>query len=213
MLISRLLRVFFRWLYHPLAFAYDLVAAAVSLGQWKDWGRAVLPFIQGTRILELGHGPGHLLISLASPDRLVIAIDESRQMSRLASRRLKQLAPNEAPALARGISQVLPFPRSSFDTLVSTFPSEYIFDPRTLEEVRRVLVPGGRLVTLPVAWPRNRILSWIFRITGEAPSEALEVVKNRFITPFQKSGFQVDVQTLEVKSGTVMILIATRKED
>ena len=54
------MRVFFHLLYHPFAFTYDLVAAVVSFGQWKNWGQSILPFIDGTRILELGHGPGHL---------------------------------------------------------------------------------------------------------------------------------------------------------
>jgi ubiquinone/menaquinone biosynthesis C-methylase UbiE len=59
-IIQRFMRVFFHLLYHPFAFTYDLVAAVVSFGHWKDWGMTVLPFIEGTRILELGHGPGHL---------------------------------------------------------------------------------------------------------------------------------------------------------
>src|SRR6202011_2978379 len=35
---------------------------------------------------------------------------------------------------------------ASFDAVVSTFPSEYIYDPLTIAEVERVLRPGGRLV-------------------------------------------------------------------
>ncbi len=58
--MKTLLRFFFRLLYHQFAFTYDLVAATVSLGRWKDWVLSVVPFIEGTRILEIGHGPGHL---------------------------------------------------------------------------------------------------------------------------------------------------------
>ena len=60
-LIQRFMRFFFHLLYHPFAFTYDLVAATVSFGDWKNWVYSILPFINGTRILELGHGPGHLL--------------------------------------------------------------------------------------------------------------------------------------------------------
>ena len=59
-LIARLLNFFYRHLYHGLAFAYDAVAVLVSFGQWVEWTKATLPFIEGTRLLELGHGPGHL---------------------------------------------------------------------------------------------------------------------------------------------------------
>jgi hypothetical protein len=34
---GRVMRVIFYLLYHPFAFTYDLVAAAVSLNRWKDW--------------------------------------------------------------------------------------------------------------------------------------------------------------------------------
>jgi hypothetical protein len=35
--------------------------------------------------------------------------------------------------------------------VVSTFPSDYIFDPQTIREIARVLCPGGRLVVVPAA--------------------------------------------------------------
>jgi SAM-dependent methyltransferase len=48
----------------------------------------------------------------------------------------------------QGSAQRLPFNAASFDTVVSTFPSEYIYDPATIAEVERVLRPGGRLIVI-----------------------------------------------------------------
>src|SRR5437667_8865497 len=48
----------------------------------------------------------------------------------------------------QGSAQRLPFTSASFDTVVSTFPSEYIYDPDTIAEVERVLRPGGRLIVV-----------------------------------------------------------------
>lgn len=45
MLIRTFMRVFFHLLYHPFAFTYDLVAAVVSFGQWKNWGQSILPLL------------------------------------------------------------------------------------------------------------------------------------------------------------------------
>ena len=56
-LLTRFLGFFFHLLYHPFAWAYDLIAWTVSLGRWKDWVESVVPFIKGMRVLELGHGP------------------------------------------------------------------------------------------------------------------------------------------------------------
>ncbi len=48
----------------------------------------------------------------------------------------------------QGSAQHQPFSEDSFDTVVSTFPSEYIYDPDTLSEIERVLRPGGRVIII-----------------------------------------------------------------
>ena len=208
-----ILRFFFRLLYHPFAFTYDLVAATVSFGRWKDWVMSVVPFIEGTRILEIGHGPGHLQRLLLSRNLLAVGLDESAQMGRLAKRRL-----GAASNLTRGLAQHLPFRVESFDTVVATFPAEYIFDPSTLKEAYRVLIPGGRFVILPGAviigrgiW--DRFLAWLFRITGETPPNLSEVIRQKSKEPFAKAGFQVEVQELEVRSSIVLLALATKMEN
>ena len=199
------LRYFFKLLYHQLAFAYDLVAASVSFNRWKDWVKSVIPLIEGNRVLEIGHGPGHLHRVLLDRGLFAVGIDESRQMGFIAKHRTGNTA-----RLTRGLAQHLPFPRDSFDTVISTFPADYINDPRTLVEVMRCLRNGGRFIVLPVAWPKNPFLDWLFRVTGESPSEALELVKTKFREPFIKAGFDTKVETLDVKSSMLLIIVATK---
>ena len=123
-LFRSFLGLFFRLLYHPFAWTYDFVAAVVSLGRWQAWVQSVLPYLKG-RVLEIGHGPGHLQISLHAHGFLAVGLDESRQMSRQAASRLRRQG--YPVNLARGVAQQLPFQNTSFDTIVATFPSEYIF--------------------------------------------------------------------------------------
>lgn len=207
-LIPRFLRFFFHHLYHGLAFTYDLVAATVSFGQWTEWTKATLPFIEGTRLLELGHGPGHLQRLFPEMGLLAVGLDESAQMGRLARARLIR---NRAPVnLTRGLAQNLPFPPAAFDSIISTFPSEYIYDARTLAEVRRALRSRGRLIVLPAAWPSNRLLGWLFKVTGESPTAVAELIKDKMGQPFIRAGFETEVRTLEVKSGVLIIVIAEK---
>src|SRR5688572_22896757 len=201
--MKQFLRLFFRLLYHQLAFTYDLVAASVSFNRWKDWVMSVVPFIEGDWILEIGHGPGHLQRILLSQQRMAVAIDESRQMGYLAKRNTDGSA-----HLTRGLAQHLPFPNQAFDTIVSTFPADYINDARTLAEVKRCLLNGGRFIVLPVAWPKNPFLDWLFRVTGESPSEALELVMSKFKEPLVQAGFETEVRTLDVKSSLLLIIVA-----
>jgi ubiquinone/menaquinone biosynthesis C-methylase UbiE len=172
------LRLFFRLLYNQLAWTYDWVAWAVSLGQWNAWGRAAIPYLRGERVLELAHGPGHLLEAMGGRGLLPVGIDLSPHMSRLARRRLGRAG--LAAPLVRARAQALPFRDGCFDSAVATFPTEFIVNPATLRETARVLRrvepitgrPGGRLVV--VAWarlsgrdPLSRFIGWLYRVTGQ----------------------------------------------
>jgi ubiquinone/menaquinone biosynthesis C-methylase UbiE len=224
--VKSILRPFFRLLYHELAFTYDLVAAVVSSNRWKDWVISVVPFIEGKRILEIGHGPGHLQRVLLSLGLIAVGIDESAQMGRLARRNLRRLFSSQSPQeqslpsgpqpaytqimLTRGIGQQLPFQDESFDTIVATFPTEYITDPGTLAEVKRCLADGGKFIVLPVAWPKNQLLDWLFKVTNQAPTEALQMVKSGLREPFAGAGFETEVRTLDVQSGILLIVLARK---
>ena len=204
-IIQHFMRVFFHLLYHPFAFAYDLVAATVSFGKWNDWTKAVLPFIKGTHILELGHGPGHLQRILLDLKLDPVAIDESAQMGTLAKRRL-----GKSHQLTRGLAQHLPFANNSFDCVVSTFPTEYIFNAQTLSEIRRCLSDGGRLIVLPVAWPKSGFLKWLYQVTGESPVDGQTSTKIKMMKPFINAGFETKVEIVELQSSILMILIANK---
>ncbi|MEP7137009.1 MAG: class I SAM-dependent methyltransferase [Chloroflexota bacterium] len=207
--MKHLLRFFFRLLYHQLAFAYDLVAATVSVGQWKNWVASILPFITGTRILEIGHGPGHLQRILLSRGLDSVAIDESTSMGRLAQRNTSGKA-----TLARALAQGLPFADASFDTVIATFPAEYIHDPQTLLEVKRCLSDGGRFIVLPVALQNGRgllerAMSLLFRITRQSPVNPMAEVKEKLRAPFVEAGFKVEMKELQVKSSLLLVILAS----
>ena len=85
----RLVRFGFRLLYQEMAWTYDLVSWAVSLGEWRAWQRAALPFVSGRHVLEIAHGPGHLLLALSTAGFTVSGLDLSPQMGRQARRRLR----------------------------------------------------------------------------------------------------------------------------
>jgi len=227
--VRALLRIFFYFLYHQFAFAYDLVAATVSFGHWKNWILEVVPFIEGTRTLELGHGPGHLQRFLLSRGLDAVAIDESAAMGRLARRKLSMslrgdsrsnpLSDSEiassgkallAKTLVRALAQRLPFRDASFDTVIATFPAEYISDAQTLLEVRRCLSDGGRFIVLPVAMPRRRVLQWLYKVTGETPSDGVEFINKNMEKPFTESGFDVETHLIKRESGTLVILVGTK---
>jgi len=163
-------RLFFRLLYNQFAWTYDLVAWVVSFGQWKAWGRTAIPHLRGGRVLELAHGPGHLLAAMAERGLAPVGLDLSPYMGRLAKRRLRKRG--LVVPLVRARAQALPFRDACFGSAVATFPAEFILDPATLRESVRVLDLDGRLVV--TAWARlggdgllARFIRWLYRITGQ----------------------------------------------
>ena len=210
-LIQVLLRPIFYLLYHQFAWTYDLVAALVSLGRWQEWVRSALPFLSG-RVLEIGFGPGHLQASLNEKNIPTFGLDESPQMVRIATGRLrKNRAINH---LIRGYAQNIPFTGETFNSVVATFPADYIFDPQTLYEIRRVLLPAGQMVIIPTAWITGghlleRLAAWVFRVSGEAPGKPHGLsyaMKARFI----HAGFEVRSEMVKKRGSQVLVLLAKK---
>jgi ubiquinone/menaquinone biosynthesis C-methylase UbiE len=212
-LMVRIMRLFFRLLYHPFAWTYNLVAAAVSLGRWKSWVHSSLDLLKGPRVLELGFGPGHLQAALHARGWQVLGLDESQQMARQAARRLRDSG--FAPRLARGLAQALPYPAEKFDCVAATFPTLYIVDPQTLEEISRVLRPGGRLVVLMIAWLTGtsaveRIMRAVFRITAETPPDDWDA--SLAVEPYRAAGFDARIVFTEPPGSRLLFIIAEKKQ-
>ena len=211
-LLKFFLKLFYYMLYNPFAWTYDWVAAIVSRGRWVEWTHATLPFLSGKRILELGHGPGHLQVLLNQRGWQVFGLDLSRTMGNLTHRKL--MLAGQPNRLVRGQAQQLPFSANVFDQVVSTFPAEFLFQPDTIVEIRRVLSPGGLLVVLPFAWVGrssriDRGLERLFRITHQAPERKDNKWKDDMVELFLKAGFDVRTETITLASSKVFVVLAS----
>jgi SAM-dependent methyltransferase len=130
-------------LYDEFAWSYDFVSWCVSLGRWQAWRNSVWPYIQGKAVLELGSGPGHLLVDGCARGYRMVGIDLSSAMIRLGRRRLRAAAMGE---IVQADGCRLPFADASFDTVVATFPAGYVLSAAALNECCRVLTAQGRIV-------------------------------------------------------------------
>lgn len=213
----RLLRFGFRLLYNEMAWTYDSVSWLVSLGQWREWQRAVIPYLVGSRILEVAHGPGHLLVDLSRRGYHVFGLDLSLYMGRQARRNLSR-ADQSAP-LTRGDVRALPYISESFESVLSTFPAEFIVDPGTIRELNRVLQPGGRIVLVPEARLKDgglirRFIGWLFVITGQRiePSEEgwLAQIWIEAEGRFTGVGLKATIEKVELEDSEVMVVVLTK---
>jgi ubiquinone/menaquinone biosynthesis C-methylase UbiE len=199
-----ILRTFFKLLYHPFAWAYDGVASIVSLGAWQTWVRSVVPLVDGTKALEIGFGPGHLLVELSQKGVTTFGLDESQQMVKLAHKRLRNTG---LPVnLLRGQAQSLPLVNECIQQVVMTFPAEFILNPITLAEIHRILIHGGKVLILPFAWitgraPWHRLAAWVNHITGEAPEW-----DEKTLEPLKNTGFEVSWEMKDFTTSKIVLI-------
>ena len=97
-------------------------------------------------ILDIGSGAGQVLSHLlkySSADARITGIDLSRTMLERARKRLQ----SNRPRLVVSDLSRLPFPRETFDCVTCCYVLEHLPDARLgLQEIARVLVPGGRVL-------------------------------------------------------------------
>ena len=140
-----------KWVFETLyknRYLYRFASTVPFAGQWRVWQRLVLPRISGHDVLELGCGLGDLLADMLAAGYTCRAVEHSPEMVAAASTTLQRRQVGQQNSIIQGSAQHLPFSDASFDTVVSTFPSEYIYDLDTIAEIERVLRPNGRLIVI-----------------------------------------------------------------
>jgi ubiquinone/menaquinone biosynthesis C-methylase UbiE len=214
-MVRRIWRAFLRFAFHhfytTFAFTYDFVSAVVSRGRWRAWTRAAIPFIVGTRVLEIPCGTGNLLLDLRAAGLVATGVDLSASMLNITRGKL-QRAKIDAPIL-RARAQTLPFATGAFDSITMTFPPGFVYDPNVFIELRRVLRDDGRLIWVDAARLLPRGLWSRFLDT------ALEAV-NSNVTPFEHlvgaalnhAGLKYQIKTVADEFSQVLVVIAEKDQ-
>lgn len=196
----------FNLLYHGFAWMYDFAAWVVSAGKWNDWIRSAGQLAFEGPILDMGCGKGVLLESAAKKGVPAVGIDESPQMLRYAKRTI----PAETARLVRGVGQAIPVKTGHFQHVTATFPAPYIFEQATLNEIRRVLKPGGNLIILLTVEITGTSLHerairffagmFGFGYLSDALQEALQ-------EPFRDAGFMAHLEWIPGGNARLLVII------
>jgi ubiquinone/menaquinone biosynthesis C-methylase UbiE len=153
------------------------------------------------RVLEVAIGTG-LNLPHYPAEATVTGIDLSPAMLAIARKRAADLG--RAIDLHEGDAQRLPFGDAAFDTVVCALSLCTIPDPAVaIDEMRRVLVPGGRLLLLDhigSTWPPIYTAQWLLeQITIRAAGEHFT---RRQLSLVTAAGFDI-VEVERLKAGSV----------
>lgn len=135
--------------YNRVAELYDRAFADITVrtDEWR-WLNKHLPQNNSLRVLDVGCGNGALLAELSPRILRGAGVDKSSKMVELARRRaagFPQLSFHQIDAPS------LPLPEESFDVVISFMSFRYLdWDPM-MNEMRRVLAPGGKVLIVDMA--------------------------------------------------------------
>ena len=163
-------------MFDSIARRYDIMNAAMSLGQHKQWRNKALkaavkelPQKTQLKILDIATGTGDVAFRLHElfPSALITGIDLSDGMLDIARKKLKELPQKEQELIAfgKGDSLAMPFHDGEFDLVTVAYGVRNFSDLRKgIEEMRRVLAVGSVLCIIELSTPKGWLTKPLYNL-------------------------------------------------
>ena len=149
-----------RTMFDRIAPVYDAMNRVMTAGLDRGWRRVTAAAVvrPGDRVLDACCGTGDLALAARDAGGVVTGLDFAERMLERARRKAPELE------WVRGDLLGLPFADGSFDAATVGFGIRNVADvERALDELARVLRPGGRLGILEITTPRG-LLAPFYRL-------------------------------------------------
>ncbi|MBI4558954.1 MAG: bifunctional demethylmenaquinone methyltransferase/2-methoxy-6-polyprenyl-1,4-benzoquinol methylase UbiE [Candidatus Hydrogenedentes bacterium] len=156
-------------MFDRIAHRYDLLNHLLSFRRDVAWRRHVvrhLPTSTNLRVLDLATGTGDLLLDLCQVKRVSkgIGVDMAGKMLAFARRKIVGTGFVRSTSLIRGDALRLGFLDNSFDAVTIAFGIRNVARvDAALEEMYRVLRPGGRALILEFSLPPSGLFQKLYR--------------------------------------------------
>lgn len=127
----------------------------------------------GDSVLDVGTGTGWLAIRCASQmeEGRIIGVDVTPDMLAQAALNAENVGAKERIQFALASAMSLPYPNDEFEVVLSSIALHHTTVSHSLDEMVRVLKPGGRIAIAdmgaPTAW-RSAPLSWLILLLPRA---------------------------------------------
>lgn len=159
-----------RAMFDRIAGYYDGTNRILSIGldvYWRRRGVAKLSAKPGGTYLDVGCGTGDIALEILrqSPQSRVVGIDPSVGMLELGREKVAAAGLSQSISLMQGDVLKLGFEAASFDGAITSFCIRNVTRRKqALQEILRVVKPGGVLVIVELTEPGGPIMKPLFRI-------------------------------------------------
>jgi ubiquinone/menaquinone biosynthesis C-methylase UbiE len=162
--------------------------------------------LSGAHVLDVGCGDGVLLQAMVANGAIVTGVDPDPDM--LAAARARVAGAHPQATLLEARAQQLPFPDASFDVVCAVTVLCFIADPAAaLQEMVRVLRPGGRLVLGELG--RWNLWATIRRIEGWAGSATWSAARLRSASELRTLLGRAGLKVIDVRGAVFFPPIGT----
>ncbi len=161
-----------REMFRAIARRYDLLNRLLSFGRdvgWRRFAARVARLSPGDEALDVATGTGDLALELARyvvPGGRVVGVDFVEEMLALARQKVARHPLGQACQFMAGDAMALPFPDGRFAAATIGFALRNVRDVAgCLAEMRRVVRPGGWVVSLELSkpvWPIFKQVYWLY---------------------------------------------------
>ena len=167
-------RRYVRQLFATIADRYDLITRVLSYGQDARWKATLVSLAEvraGERALDLACGTGDIAFAVAARGARAVGLDITHRMLQLAHLRADSATASSSRAIPfiTGDMANLPFRSRSFDLVTTGYGLRNVPDLDTaIDEIARVLRPGGRLLSLDFNRPESPVIraGYLAYLTG-----------------------------------------------
>jgi len=157
-------------MFDNIAWKYDFLNRLLSLGIDKRWRKKAIQLLkhdQPTEILDVATGTADVAIEIAGklPESKITGIDISNKMLEMGRKKIEKKNLSKNIKLLYGDSEDMGFEDDQFDAITVAFGVRNFENlAKGLEEMYRVLKPGGKVVILEFSKPRVFPLKQLFNL-------------------------------------------------
>lgn len=150
-------------MFNRIALSYDFLNHFLSAGIDRHWRKIAVKMLSASHpknILDVATGTADFAIETVSinPEKIT-GVDLAENMLEIGEKKIRKMNLEKIISLRQADSEALPFSENNFDAVTIGFGVRNFMNPlKGLQEMYRVLKPGGKIAVLEFSKPKNPVV-------------------------------------------------------